>query len=397
MQIYDKIKNIKNNLNSIGVDGWLFYDFRRSNDLACKFLEIPPERMLTRRFFYWIPAKANLSPIKLVHQIEDRALEHLPGEVITYSSWEKLEQSLKIVLKGSRKVAMEYSPHNAIPYVSKVDAGTVELVRSFGIEVVSSENLLQQYTSVWDQLQLASHMAAGRAIEEAVSKAWHLIFSSIAQNKMVTEWDVQALILNEFKRLGCVCEDPPMCAINANSANPHYTLERDRAALIKSGDIVLIDLWCKQSHTGAVYADITRMGFVGKEPSQKYKEIFGIVKNARDAAMQFLRQRLEKGESIMGYEVDAVCREVIVNAGYGKYFTHRTGHNIGERDHGDGANIDSFETKDTRFLLPGTCFSIEPGIYLPGEFGVRLEHDVYIDKDGRNLLVTGLQEEIVCG
>lgn len=393
MDFSTRLKQAQNLLDHLGIDGWLLYDFRKTNDLACRFLDIPGHALITRRFFYWIPKQG--SPIKLVHRIESASLDHLPGEKRVFSAWEELESCLSALLKDSKRVAMEYSPRNAIPYVSKVDAGTVDLVRSFGIEVVSSADLLQVYTSEWDEEQLQLHLEAAEVLDLAVAKAWNLIANSLMSDVSISEYDVQQFLLAEFERRHCTCEDPPICAVNAHAADPHYTPKAHNSAFIKSGDFILIDLWCKTKAPRAVYADITRVGVAAAKATDKQQHIFNIVRRARDAAMELLISRLRQGLPVMGWEIDQACRATIQEAGYGEFFTHRTGHNIGERDHGDGANIDNFETKDSRLLLPKTCFSIEPGIYLPGEFGIRLEHDVYIEADGRGARVTGgLQKEI---
>lgn len=377
----------------LGIDGWLLYDFRKVNDLACRFLDVPCHVLMTRRFFYWIPQKG--VPVKFVHRIESGVLDHLPGDKKVFSAWEELESGLEELLKNSKKVAMEYSPRNAIPYVSKVDAGTVDLVRSFGIEVVSSADLLQVYTSEWDEEQLRFHLEAAEVLDSAVYQAWQLIANSLGSKIPITEYDVQQFILREFERHNCMCEAPPICAVNANAANPHYTPNLNDKIYIKDNDFILIDLWCKKKAPRAVYADITRVGVAAVKATPQQQHIFDIVRNARDAAMELIESRFCQGIPVMGWEVDQVCRDVIQAAGYAEFFTHRTGHNIGEKDHGDGANIDNFETKDSRLLLPKTCFSIEPGIYLPGEFGVRLEHDVYVEADGRRVRITGgLQTEI---
>lgn len=394
MPFKNRLQNAQYSLDQFNWDGWLLYDFRKINDLACYFLDIPKSQMLTRRLFYWIPRKG--TPIKLVHRIESKSLDHLPGKVLMYSTWKELEEYLGQFLQGCKKVAMEYSPRNAIPYVSKVDAGMVDLVRSYGIDVVSSADLLQEVTSVWDEQQLEMHFAAMNILETSINRAWNLIGAAIRKGQQLTERDVQSFILEEFKRHDCVCDDPPICAINAHSADPHYCINPVDENPIKPGDFVLIDLWCKKQAPRAVYADITCVGVVAPSPTLKQQKIFEIVRKARDAAMELLVRSYSKGETLMGWEVDQACRQVIIDAGYGQYFTHRTGHNIGEKDHGDGANIDNFETQDCRILLPCTCFSIEPGIYLPGEFGVRLEHDVYIESDGSVRVTGSLQEEIVC-
>ncbi len=394
MDFTGRLKEAQHSLNFLGIDGWLLYDFRKMNDLACSFLDIPKQALMTRRFFYWIPKEG--SPIKLVHRIESKSLDHLPGEKKVFSAWEELEVTLSALLKGAKKIAMEYSPRNAIPYVSKVDAGTVDLVRSFGVEVVSSADLLQVYTSQWDEEQLQFHLEAAEVLDCAVAKAWNLIATSLQSNIPISEYDVQQFLLEEFERQNCLCEDPPICAVNANSADPHYTPDALNSALIKSNDFILIDLWCKKKAPRAVYADITRVGVAAAQATAKQQQIFEVVRNARDAAMELLSNRFCQNLPIMGWEVDEVCRAKIQAAGFAEFFTHRTGHNIGERDHGDGANIDNFETKDSRLLLPKTCFSIEPGIYLPGEFGIRLEHDVYVEAGGTLKITGGLQKEILC-
>lgn len=390
----EKLISVKNVVKNNGWDGWLLYDFRKTNDLACHFLEIPKETLLTRRFFYWIPKTGE--PVKIVHRIESHVLNHLPGKMIVYSSCDELEKQLVAVLEGSSKIAMEYSPRNAIPTVSKVDAGTIDLIRSFGASIESSADLLQSYTSVWTPEQFESHVAAAEVLQNTVELAWKMIAKAVRNHQRIDEAGVQRFIMDEFEKNGCIADDPPICAINVNSANPHYSPVSRMSQEIKAGDFVLIDVWCKKNTPHAVYADITRVGVVGALATKTQQEIFDVVKAGRDAAIALLRKRLQTGETVMGWEVDQACRDVINDAGYGQYFTHRTGHNIGEKDHGDGANIDNFETRDFRRLLPGTCFSIEPGIYLPGQFGVRLEDDVYLDLNGKDLHLTiGMQERIM--
>ncbi len=384
-----KIAEVQKALSEEGLDGWLFYDFRRSNDLACRFLEIPPDRLLTRRFFYWIPVHGE--PVKIVHAIEENALHHLRGETVRYRTWQELEGHLKTILKGHKKIAMEYSPRNAIPTVAKVDAGTIELVRAQGVEVVSSADLMQKYTCVWDERKLHSHLAAAAVLDQTVARAWNFIQS----NPGLSEHDVQQFILLEFVAHGFMTEDPPICAVNAHSADPHYSPLPQGSSIIKKGDFVLIDLWCKQKEADSVYADITRVGVAAAKPTKKQQEIFDIVKEARDTATEFVKQRFAQGNPPMGYEVDDVARHVIAKSGYGENFIHRTGHNIDTRDHGPGANIDNFETQDRRRLLAGTCFSIEPGIYLPGEFGVRLEYDLFVHFDSRIEVTGGIQNKIM--
>lgn len=388
-----KISQTQNDIKAMELDGWLLYDFRRSNELACKFLNISPNTLLTRRFFYWIPAEGE--PVKIVHRIEHFVLDSLPGQTKLYSSWIELEKHLGEILRGRKKVAMEYSPRNAIPEVSKVDAGTVELIRSFGIEVVSSGDILQKATAVWDAAKLSMHLIAAQVVDKVVEVTWNAIKDRLKKNLPWTEYDVQQFMLAEMASRGCITQDPPICAVNAHSAIPHYAPEKGKAATLKQGDFILLDIWGKYQRPHAVYADITRVGVAAYKPTDKQLKIFEIVKAARNKATDFVRDKFAKGEEVRGFEIDQVCRQVILNAGYGDYFTHRTGHNIDERDHGPGAHIDSFETKDERHILPGTCFSIEPGIYLPNEFGVRLEYDVFVHMDGKIQVTGGIQDTMM--
>lgn len=389
----DKLKKIQQLLARDALDGWLLYDFRKSNDLACRFLELPSEKMFTRRFYYWIPIEG--TPIKIVSRIEEHALDHLPGALRTYSTWQELETRLAEVLLGNHRIAMEFSPRNAVPYISKVDGGTIDLVRSFGVEIVSSGDLLQEFTSVWDGRKLAQHLEAAIVLEDAVGSAWQLIHESLNRGRAISEYDVQQYILSYFETHDCVTSGAPICAVNENSANPHYEVTKAGARNIRHGDFILIDLWAKCKEPQSVYADITRVGVAGRQATQRQKDIFEIVKKAQQSAFEFLTSRYIAQIPIMGWEIDQVCRQVIVDAGFGPYFFHRTGHNIDEEDHGDGAHLDHLETHDRRRLLPGTCFSIEPGIYLKGEFGVRLEYDVYLTPGGLPRITTGVQHEIV--
>lgn len=363
-------------LQELSLDGWLLYDFRHSNRLACKFLDISDDAMLTRRLWYWIPAEGE--PVKVVHKIESHHLDHLPGSKKEYASWKELDSILKELVSG--RIAME---------TSVVDAETVDRVRGAGAEVVSSADLLVRL-SAWDQDKLDLHLQAAQVVDEAVAKAWAIIEPG------VTEYEVQQCILEEFARCGCITADTPICAVNEHSADPHYMPTADNHATIRKGDFILIDLWCKRDLPRATYADITRVGVLADAPTDRQREIFDIVKAARDASTNLVRERYAEGKPVAGWEVDRIGRDLITDAGYGDNFVHRTGHNIDETDHGDGANIDDFESHEERLLLPGTCFSIEPGIYLPGEFGVRLEYDVVIGMDGSVTVTGGIQDAIEC-
>jgi len=393
MKLREKIKSTQEFLTQQNLDGWLLYDFRRNNDLACQFLEIGPAVLLTRRFFYWIPKQGE--PVKIVHGIEEKSLENLPGRQIMYRTWQELEHALETILKGSGHVAMEYSPRNALPYLSKVDAGTVEMVRSKGVEVVTSAKLLQQFNGVWDEQKLKSHLEAADVLCKIVDQVWSLIAQHLREGQKITEYDVQQFMLDQFAKNRCISNDAPICAVNAHSANPHYAPTAESSSEIKKSDFVLIDLWCKREGEETVYADITRVAVAAKQPTEKQKLIFDIVRRAQETATQLVRDRFSQGVPVYGWEVDQACRDVIEKAGYGKYFIHRTGHNIDINDHGNGAHIDNYETHDDRELMPMTCFSIEPGIYLPGEFGVRLEYDVVIHRDKSIQVTGGTQNEIV--
>lgn len=394
MSFEKKLTDVKQKLAQYRLEGWLLYDFRRSNPLACQFLEIPPEANLTRRFFYWIPLEGQ--PIKVVSVIEQHLLDHLPGKIQAYSSWQGLESILASLLENVTKVAMEYSPRNAIPSVSKVDGGTLEMIRSFGVQVASSANILQNYTSIWSEFQLQTHRHALTVLEKGVELAWEMICSHLQAKQKLTEYDVQQFLLKYIHEHACECSDPPICAVNAHSANPHYSPDSKQASEIQPEDFILIDLWCKQTHPEAVYADITQVGVAAAGATERQQKIFDIVKAARDTATEFVRERVENRIPVFGWEADQACRSVIEDAGFSRYFIHRTGHNIGTEDHGPGAHLDDLETHDQRLLLPGTCFSIEPGIYLPQEFGVRLEYDVYIHPNHKVEVTGNVQNALIC-
>ena len=359
-----------------GLDGWLFYDFRHLDPIAYRVLLLDPSLHVTRRWYYWVPAQG--TPVKLQHRIEPHVLDGLPGDARVYVSWRDQQAALGSLLHSAKRVAMQYSPMNAIPYLSRVDAGTIDLVRSLGAEVVTSADLVQQFEAVWDGAQLSSHQVAAEGLRAIVDEAFGFVGTSLAARSSLTEYGLQQYILSRMQARGLVTSSPPIAAVNAHSADPHYAPASEGSAPIRQGDLVLIDLWAKQPGPGAVYADITWTGFVGATVPTRHQDIFQIVRRARDAAVTFVQGRVRAGEFPYGWEVDDICRQVIQDAGYGQYFVHRTGHSIGEEVHGNGANIDNLETQDARRLLPGTCFSIEPGIYLPEDFGIRSELDVYL-------------------
>jgi Xaa-Pro dipeptidase len=392
MDFAAKISDVQRRLKEQHADGWLLYDFHGSNPFALDFLTLPQHVFLTRRFFYWIPAVGD--PVKIVHAIEAQALDHLPGKKHIYLKWESLESLLAEVLKGCKRVAMEYYPHGAIPYVSKVDGGIIDLVRDCHVEVVSSAMILQFYTSVLDDFQLGTHKDAAHFLDQTAQNVWDFIGSALNRNQQVTEFAVQQFILKEFEKHGFMTDHAPICCCNAHTADPHYNPTAEKSAAIKKGDFILIDLWCKKKEARAVFADITRVGVADSSPTEKQFTVHQIVRNAQRAATEHLQSEMEFNRMVRGYELDRIARKVIEDAGYGDFFTHRTGHNIYTDLHGPGANLDSLETFDERPLIPRTCFSIEPGIYLPGAFGVRQEYDVYIDENSKIQINGGIQEKI---
>jgi Xaa-Pro dipeptidase len=367
------------------LDGWLLYDFRGLNVLAKRVLGFAADVFLSRRWFYWVPAQGE--PRKLVHRIEPHALDFVPGRAQTYLRWQELEAGVGDLVKGVRKAAMEYVPRNANPYVSRVDAGTVELVKSFGVEILPSGDLVQLFEACWDDEQWAMHLEAAKHTNSAFTEAFRFIAHSVRAGKKVRETEVQQLILDHFKKNGLVYDHPPICAVGPHSGDPHYAPTPGNDGVIGEGDFVLIDLWAKCDKPRSVYSDLTRVAFVGAEVPARYQEIFAIVARARDAAIAKVKEAFSSGATLQGWEVDGAARTVIEQAGYGEYFCHRTGHSIGQEVHGNGANMDGLETREERRVMRRTCFSVEPGIYLP-EFGVRSEVDVFVDKDG-TVHVTG--------
>lgn len=375
------------------LDGWLFYDFRGSDPLAYRILLLDPTRHVTRRWYYWIPADGD--PVKVLHRIEPHVLAELPGRDQPYVSWEQQRQILSSLLEGRRRIAMQYSPMNAVPYVSRVDAGTIELIRSVGADVVSSADLIQRFEAVWTEAQRASHEYATDALRRMVDEAFAHVGSCLAKGRALTEFSLQQFILGRIRDAGMMTSSPPIAAVNAHSADPHYGPRETGAALIDREQLLLIDLWAKRADPGSVYGDITWTGYTGARVPDHHRRVFECVRRGRDAALVFVQERVAAGQFPFGWEVDDVCRQEIRRAGYGDFFLHRTGHSIGEEVHGNGANIDNLETQDSRRLMPRTCFSIEPGIYLPGKFGIRSELDVYLSD--RQAMVYGqpLQTEIV--
>ena len=372
------------------IDAWLFYDHHHRDPIAYRVLGVPAGLMVTRRWFYLIPAQGE--PVKLVHKIEAGHLDSLPGKKLQYSGWQELFDNLKTMLAAHRDLAMQYSPNNIVFTVSLVDGGTVDLLRGLGKNVLSSADLVALFEATWSEDQIKTHFAARDAIDAITTAAFQEI-GRRTRNGGTTEHEMQQWFLEAFRREDLLADDPPIIAVNANSGNPHYEPSADHPARIREGDFVLLDVWGKKNVPGAVYYDITWTGFVGAVPSGRMYEVFQIVRDARDAGVKTVIDGIASGRRLAGWEVDRATRAHIKKAGYGDYFIHRTGHSIGTDVHANGANMDDLEIHDERQILPNSCFSIEPGIYLP-EFGVRSEVNMLVR--AKSAEVTGkIQREIV--
>ncbi|HEY0016639.1 MAG TPA: Xaa-Pro peptidase family protein [Longimicrobium sp.] len=372
----DTVARIQDELRAQGVDGWLIFNFQGTNAVANNLLGLPA---LTRRYFVWIPVQG--TPVAVTHRIEQQPWTGWIGDNWPYSSWRELESRLSQLLPGNPRVAMEYAPGNAVPYVDRVPAGVIEMIRATGAEPVTSGDLVSAFYARWSEEGLAGHRRAARHVYEVAHEAFGRIAAAIREGRLLGEWDVRQWIAGEFARRGIRVGADAIVAVNENAANPHYAPSADQHSLIAEGDLVLIDLWGKEDE-GAIYADQTWMGYVGEQVPQRLEEIFAAVRDARLAAIDLIRRRSAAGEEIAGWEADDASRAVIVERGWGEQFIHRTGHSIDRELHGSGPNIDNLESKDTRRLIPGVGFSIEPGIYLAGDVGFRSEVDVYMGPDG---------------
>jgi len=381
---------IQSALRERNIDAWLFYDHHHRDPISYHVLGLPEGLMVTRRWFYLIPAEGE--PVKLVHKIEAGHLDTLPGKKLQYAGWQELFDQIKTILASHRDIAMQYSPNNLVFTISLADAGTVELIRGLGKNVVSSGDLVAQFEATWTDQQIETHFAARDAIDAITAAAFQEI-GRRARSGGTTEHQIQQWFMEAFARENLVTDDPPVVAVNANSGNPHYGPSAESSSPIREGDFVLLDVWGKKNTPGAVYYDITWTGFVGKSPSDRMREIFTVVRDARDAGVKAVQNAVSAGRPIAGWEVDRATRGHIKKAGYGDYFIHRTGHSIGTDVHANGANMDDLEVHDERQILPNSCFSIEPGIYF-SEFGVRSEVNLLVRPNQAE--VTGkIQREIV--
>lgn len=373
------ISRIQAGLRDLKVPAWLFYDFRGLDPLAVRILRFPPDYHATRRWFYLVPAAGE--PTKLVHRIESSILDHLPGNKEIYLEWPQFHSKLKKMLAGFSLVAMQYSDKNAIPYISRVDAGTVELVRSCQTEVFSSGDLVQRFESVWTPAQVEQHRSTARILTSIVKEAFEKAAADVAARGETDEFKVQQFIGGRFEEEGWTADSPPIVAVNKNSADPHYQPDAEAYSTVRQGDFLLIDLWAKPKNSEGVYADITWVAYFGSSLPRQMAEVFEVVRRARDRGVEFLRERIASGQLPEGWEVDDQVRKIIRDAGYGEFFVHRTGHNLGLEVHGNGVNFDNLETHDTRRVIPGIACTIEPGVYLE-DFGVRSELNVYVSDKG---------------
>ncbi len=384
-------------LRDAALDGWLFYDHHHRDPIAASILGLDPKAHITRRWYYFIPASGE--PRKLVHRIEQGRLDALPGAKTQYSSWQELHAGLENLLQNQKKIAMQYSPSNDIMYVSMVDAGTVEFLRGLGKEIVTSADLVSQFEAVLTADQIASHSAAQREIDVILIAAWAEVARRLrppsGANRAgdITEYDLVVWLREAMSREGLVWENGPDVSVNANTSDQHYEPTAEHAAPIREGDFLLIDIWGRLDSPSSVYYDITWTCVIGREPSKKEQLVFSTVVRARDAAITAVASAFAENRSIRGFEADDAARAVIREAGFGEYFVHRTGHNIAHEIHGPGAHLDNLETHDVRLLLPHTCFSVEPGIYLP-EFGVRSEINM-ITAPGKAWVTGRIQHELV--
>jgi Xaa-Pro dipeptidase len=377
-------------LREEGLDGWLFFDHHRRDPLAYRVLKFTPGSMVSRRWYYFVPAHGD--PQGLVHRIEAQTLSELPGVMSAYAGWNEMVDGIRKLLGASKRIAMQYSPNCAVPYVAMVDAGTIELIRGLGVEITTSANLVQYFEARWSKEQFEGHLEAGRRVDRVRREAFERIAAKLRASEHVTEWDIQQFIAGRFREEGLFADHGPDVAANANASNPHYDPKQDSASAIKKGDIVLIDMWARLDRADAVYYDITWMGFCGAQPPSPMERVFNVVREARDRAIRCAQDAVSSKRELRGYEVDDAARSFIREQGFAEYFFHRTGHSIGTEVHGTGANMDNLETHDERKVIPGTCFSVEPGIYLP-EFGVRSEVNVFIDEESAR--VTGEKQESI--
>jgi Xaa-Pro dipeptidase len=389
----DRIPEIQSALAEAGVDGWFFAIFQGNDPIGLDLLGLSAEnKLVTRRCYYLIPKDGE--PRKLVHGLEPAQLDHLPGSKSVYLAWEKHREEFANLVRGFPRLAAQYSPNNELPSVSRLDAGHVDLLRQAGVELVSAADLAQRFAATWSDEQLETHRRAQVHLHRIVLEAFNRVSDALRSGNEIDEYTVQRFILDAFDHAGLWAESDPIVGVNAHAADPHYQPGPDHTSPIRRGDFLLIDLWAKEKQPGSIYGDITWVGVCAPAPTDKQQEVFAAVTGGRDAAWELIRSRYPQ-QPVQGYEVDDAARNFIRQAGYGDFFIHRTGHSIGTSDHGQGANMDNLETHDTRQLLPMTGFSIEPGIYLPGDFGVRSEINVALTREAAEITGAEPQRELL--
>lgn len=382
---------IQNELRNAGLDGWLFFDHHLRDPLAYRVLGLKTTGHVSRRWYYFIPADGQ--PRGMVHRVEPHQLDTLPGQKLLYSRWQEQEVALRHFLADARKVAMQYSPQCSVPYVANVDAGTVELIRGLGVEVVSSAELIQVFEAKWTPEQLEMHVEAGRRVDLIREETFDFIGSATRAGQPIDEYGIQQHVMRRFTEGGLVTNHPPIVGVNTNASDSHYSPPEQGSSPICRGDLVLLDLWAKRDVPEAVFYDVTWIAFCGDTVPAPMREAFDVVVAARDVGILMVQKAMEAGRAIRGYEVDDAVRSCIESRGMAEFVRHRTGHSIGQEVHGAGANIDNYETHDDRRLIPWTCFSVEPALYLP-HFGVRTEINLFVEE--RSARVTGaIQREIV--
>lgn len=385
----DRVKQAQEFLQESKISGWLLYDFEGLNPIAREFVN--PPGMVTRRWFYFVPQTGR--PIALVHQIEKESFAGIFGYVETYPGREELSNKLRQILSGHKTILAEYSPQGNNPYVSYLDAGTFELVKSLGVKIQSSQEIAQYVLASWTGPGYRLHKEAAGLLLKIKDKAFEYVAEKVKKNASLTEYDLQQSILKEFEKNDLVTDHPPICAVNQNAGNPHYSPAQEQSQPIRKGDFLLLDLWAKKNQFGAVYADITWVAYVGEKVPEKYAMIFRVVAQARDAAVEYLKKSWPKKE-VAGWQVDNVAREIIRQAGYADFFTHRTGHSLGTSVHSLGVNLDNFESRDERKIIPKVGFTVEPGIYLK-DFGIRSEINLYAGQKGIEVTTLPLQTQII--
>ena len=387
------ISAIQSALRDAKLDGWLFYDHHHRDPIAGRILGLDPEAFVTRRWYYFVPATGD--PQKLVHRIESARLDTLPGHKAEYSSWPELEAKLEAMLNGSTRIAMQYSPRNAIMYVSLVDAGTVELLRTFGKEIVSSADLVSHFEAVLTDAQIATHYKAQVKLDAILKAAWGEIGSRVRSRGQTDEYAMVTYLRQAIDREGLFTDHGPNVSVGPNSADSHYDPTEATSQPIRSGDFLLIDIWAKLAgDPTAIWYDITWTATIGRPPTPRELIIFNTVRDARDAAIKVVEDAFASNTPVAGWQPDAAARAVIAKAGFADAFTHRTGHNIATAIHGNGAHLDDFETHDVRLILPNTCFSVEPGLYFTGEFGVRNEINM-VTRPGKAEVTGPRQNDLV--